>query len=144
MSRSAIPDALRLAVFNRDQGRCGYCRLAQFGQGAIFHINHVLPRSKGGKTTIENLVLQCPHCSLHKSNKIEGVDPETQDRHPLFNPLHASWSVHFELHIDATLSGRTPSGRVTVIELKMNDRLPRIARRMQLILSLLVADPISR
>ena len=60
---------LRELVFTRDGGRCRYCGLRQYGQGAVFHIDHVLPRSRGGLTTPETLVLQCPYCSLHKADK---------------------------------------------------------------------------
>ena len=42
MSRSSIPRKMRDAVFERDRGRCQYCRLAQFGHGAMFHIDHIL------------------------------------------------------------------------------------------------------
>jgi len=54
---------MREHVFQRDVGRCRYCGLKQLGQGAVFHINHILPRSKGGRTDEDNLALQCPYCS---------------------------------------------------------------------------------
>ena len=50
MSLSAIPKSLRRRVLDRDQGRCQYCHLSQIGQGAVFHVNHIIPRSKGGAT----------------------------------------------------------------------------------------------
>jgi hypothetical protein len=43
MSLSAIPKTLRVRIFKRDQGRCRYCGLAQVGQAAVFHINHIIP-----------------------------------------------------------------------------------------------------
>lgn len=115
--------------------------MSQVGQGAIFHINHVIPRSRGGETTLDNLVLQCPHCSLHKSNQIDALDPQTQIRVSVFHPLQQVWSDHFRLQLDATILGRTPTGRATVAALQMNASLPLTARRMQLALGLLVADP---
>lgn len=75
MSLSSIRRDLRAAVFVRDQGRCQYCRLAQFGHGSMFHIDHIIPRSKGGATELENLALQCPGCSLHKATRTAVVDP---------------------------------------------------------------------
>ena len=92
MSLSAIPAQLRMQVSQRDAGNCRYCRLNQWGQGAAFHVNHVIPRSKGGATELENLVLQCPHCSLHKSNTTAVVDIETGDESALFHPLRQAWS----------------------------------------------------
>lgn len=44
MSRSSIPRSLRELVLHRDEGRCQYCRLAQFGHGATFHVDHIIPR----------------------------------------------------------------------------------------------------
>jgi hypothetical protein len=131
VSLSAIPRALRLHVFERDGGRCRYCRLAQVGQGAVFHINHIVPRSRGGATVESNLALQCPYCSLHKSDKVDSVDPETGDRAPLFDPLRQPWNEHFAVDDAARCTGLTATGRATVEALHMNDPLPRIARSLQ-------------
>jgi hypothetical protein len=43
----AIPAVLRAAVFRRAGGRCEYCGLAQAGQEAAFHIDHVTPLAGG-------------------------------------------------------------------------------------------------
>lgn len=137
MSRSSIPRALRDAVFARDAGRCRYCGLAQLGHGATFHIDHIMPRSKGGPTSLDNLALQCPNCSLHKSDKIVARDPVTGTSAPLFNPLRMSWSDHFRLEPDGACVGLTPIGRATVIALGMNGRVPRFARACQIMLGLL-------
>jgi 5-methylcytosine-specific restriction endonuclease McrA len=80
---------LRNAVFERDKGRCQYCRLAQTGHGATFHIDHICPRSRGGPTMLDNLVLQCPNCSLRKSDKVVADDPDTGQSVPLFHPFDA-------------------------------------------------------
>jgi 5-methylcytosine-specific restriction endonuclease McrA len=53
----------------------------------VFHVNHVIPKSKNGATDEANLVLQCPYCSLHKSNKTAAVDPMTGVQVNLFHPL---------------------------------------------------------
>ena len=132
MTLSAIPRALRIAVLERDQGRCRYCNLQQIGQVATFHIDHVIPRSRGGATALPNLVLQCPWCSLHKSNKVEAIDPETGDVVPLFHPLEKEWAEHFDVDADGTVRGRTACGRATVAALRMNEALPRAARAIQL------------
>jgi len=128
---------LRERVAQRDRGRCRYCGLSQLGQAAVFHVNHVIPRSEGGPTAIDNLVTQCPSCSLHKSNKLGGVDPLNGQGVSLFHPLRQSWSEHFELHPDGTCVGRTAEGRVTVQELGMNDPRCRLARALQQILGIM-------
>lgn len=139
MSLSSIPRAIRLSVFERDGGQCQYRRLHQTGQAAVFHVNHVVPRSKGGPTTLENLVLQCPHCSLHKSDKTSALDPMTQAQASLFHPLQQRWPEHFALHADGTCVGLTATGRATVEALRMNDPLPRTARALQIMLGVLHA-----
>jgi hypothetical protein len=137
VSLSAIPSALRLLVFERDEGRCRYCRLAQIGQGAVLHVNHILPKSRGGRTDPDNLVLQCPYCSLHKSNKVTALDPLTGEATELLHPLRQIWGEHFILESDGALRGNTPIGRTTIEALRMNDALPRIARAIQIRLNLL-------
>lgn len=64
-------------------------------QGAAFHIEHIIPVCAGGDDSLENLALACPSCNLHKSNRTEAVDQETQDYVPLFHPRVMKWSDHF-------------------------------------------------
>lgn len=138
MSLSAIPRAIRRQVFERDGGRCGYCGLVQYGQASAFHVNHIIPRSRGGPTVLANLVTQCPHCSLHKSNKVVADDPATGTPAALYHPLEQGWGEHFAVTTDGISTGKTPTGRATVEALWMNDPLPRIARGLQVRLGLIV------
>lgn len=50
-------------VFKRDHGRCQYC-----GTTKDLTIDHVIPRSKGGKSTWTNLVTACKRCNSKKSD----------------------------------------------------------------------------
>lgn len=131
---------MRDLVFMRDGGRCQYCRLAQHGHGATFHIDHVHPRSRGGPTSADNLVLQCPNCSLRKADKIAATDPDTAQSVPLFHPLQQAWDEHFRLQSEGTCVGVTPIGRATVDALQMNATIPRFARACQIMLGLLSAS----
>jgi hypothetical protein len=54
-----FPPSLRRLVIDRSGERCDYCQLAQVGQAASFHIDHVTPISAGGQTVAENLALAC-------------------------------------------------------------------------------------
>ena len=137
MSLSAIPRELRARVFERDNSRCRYCRLSQVGQASTFHVNHVVPRSRGGPTTLDNLVLQCPYCSLHKADKTTAADAQTQTQVPLFHPLRQEWRDHFRSDDSASVLGLTPIGRATADALAMNDPLPRTARALQMMLGLM-------
>lgn len=137
MSRSSIPPELRAAVFARDGGRCTWCRISQLGHGATFHVDHIRPRSRGGATSIDNLALQCPSCSLHKSDKVEARDPITGELVALFHPLTQAWHDHFRLDQDGACSGLTSVGRASVEALAMNLPIPRFARACQIALGLI-------
>jgi HNH endonuclease len=141
LSRSSIPRALRSGVFERDAGRCRYCGLSQLGHGATFHIDHILPRSRGGATALDNLALQCPSCSLHKADKVTATDPETGRSVELFHPLRQPWQEHFRLEPDGVCGGLTAVGRATVVALGMNALIPRFARVCQMALGLLASSP---
>ncbi|QAY73325.1 HNH endonuclease [Agromyces protaetiae] len=52
----------RRGVLRRDEHRCAYC-----GKSAAT-IDHVLPRSRGGRDTWENLVACCLRCNNAKSD----------------------------------------------------------------------------
>ena len=54
----------RRAVFARDQGRCQYC-----GRSAE-SIDHVVPRSKGGGHTWDNVVACCRRCNTYKGDRL--------------------------------------------------------------------------
>ncbi len=68
-----IPDRLRQLVIERANNRCEYCGLAQVGQAATFHVDHVIPIAAGGETVEENLALACVSCSLRKGAKRQVV-----------------------------------------------------------------------
>lgn len=53
----------RRAVFARDEHRCGYC-----GSHAD-SIDHVMPRSRGGKNVWENVIAACRDCNLRKRDR---------------------------------------------------------------------------
>lgn len=53
-------------LFFRDKGKCQYCLKKVSLSNAT--IDHVQPRSKGGKFTWENLVIACAKCNGKKSN----------------------------------------------------------------------------
>ncbi len=60
----------RANLFRRDRGQCQYC-----GSAKQLTIDHVIPRSKGGKTSWTNLVTACNRCNVLKGDKtLEQVD----------------------------------------------------------------------
>ncbi|MCS6868523.1 MAG: HNH endonuclease [Thermus sp.] len=55
----------RRNVLRRDRYTCQYCGR----QGGELTVDHVLPRSRGGKGTWENLVAACRPCNLKKGDR---------------------------------------------------------------------------
>ena len=101
----------RFNLFLRDEFKCQYC-----GSKGDLTFDHVVPRSKGGITSWENVVAACSPCNLKKGNKTlrqvgmrlmrKPVPPSAEEmqahgrRFPP-NHLHESWMDY--LYWDAEL-----------------------------------------
>jgi len=82
--RSRVPLSRR-AVFARDGHRCQYCnRPAE-------NIDHVIPRSRGGEHTWENVVASCRPCNARKENRYLHETDLRLRRRPV--APHSSWVV---------------------------------------------------
>jgi hypothetical protein len=88
-------------------------------QGATFHIEHIVPGSRGGLTELANLAWACPSCNLRKSARTHGRDPDSGLIVPLFHPRLDLWHEHF-LWDRYQLVGQTPVGRATILLLDLN------------------------
>jgi len=128
---SDIPASLHDEVVRRADNRCEYCQLSQVGQEAAFHIDHVLPRTAGGRTSADNLALACVSCSLRKWARQTVPDPESRSDVPLFNPRTQVWGEHFCWNNEEMLP-LTPTGRATVAALAMNRPLILAIRREEM------------
>jgi 5-methylcytosine-specific restriction endonuclease McrA len=64
--RVALP-VTRRGVLNRDQYTCQYCGATPLRKDLT--VDHVLPRSRGGKTTWENVVTACKKCNGRKGSR---------------------------------------------------------------------------
>jgi hypothetical protein len=88
-------------------------------QVATFHIEHILPESEGGGSTLDNLALAYPSCNLHKSDRTEACDPATGALAALFHPRRDVWSLHFAW-AEYEVVGLSSVGRATVEALHLN------------------------
>jgi 5-methylcytosine-specific restriction endonuclease McrA len=90
----------RANVHLRDSGKCQYCGISVTGREST--LDHVMPVSKGGKTTWENCVTACAPCNSHKSDKLgfkPRIKPYKPDYYDLvnkrkkfeFNVRHKDW-----------------------------------------------------
>ena len=98
--------ALRLNrrnLFARDNHSCQYC--GQSLPPSQLSLDHVVPRSKGGLTTWENVVASCVHCNTKKGGRtpLEARmklrnEPSKPTQNPLLtvkltNPKYESWKT---------------------------------------------------
>ncbi len=105
----------------RADGRCQYCLMHESLQGATFHIEHIIPRWRGGCSYLENLALACPGCNLHKAGRITAIDPTTGEVVPLFHPILNQWAIHFQF-LGYEVIALTVAGRANYPEaLNLND-----------------------
>ena len=79
----------RLNIYARDGDSCQYCghKLAR----SELNLDHVVPRSQGGKTSWENVVCSCVPCNLRKG----GRTPEQAHMKLLKRPLRPRWTPFF-------------------------------------------------
>jgi 5-methylcytosine-specific restriction endonuclease McrA len=67
----------RRAVFARDDWTCQYC-----GSRSNLTVDHVIPRSRGGSSTWENIVASCAPCNRRKGDRL----PHKANMHPRSAP----------------------------------------------------------
>lgn len=80
------PAFTRFNVFLRDRFECQYC-----SSPSELTFDHVVPRSKGGKTSWENVCAACSPCNLRKGNKLPkqaGMWPKQMPFMPTIEDLH--------------------------------------------------------
>ncbi|HSZ10523.1 MAG TPA: HNH endonuclease [Rhizomicrobium sp.] len=99
---SRNPAFTRFNVFLRDRFECQYC-----GARDDLTFDHVIPRSRGGRTTWDNVVAACAPCNLLKGGRLAnqaGMHPRMRPHRPTVtelrnngrsfppNYLHESWA----------------------------------------------------
>ena len=64
-----MSDRLRFKILMRDGFTCNKCGRSPIKERDVeLHVDHILPWSKGGETTPENLETKCSQCNLGKGN----------------------------------------------------------------------------
>ncbi|MBE7463613.1 MAG: HNH endonuclease [Planctomycetes bacterium] len=83
----------RRNIFERDGNTCQFC--ARKFDRTDLTIDHVLPRSRGGKSTWENVVLACVRCNTRKGSRT----PEEAGMRMLKKPVKPKWATRIGLKI---------------------------------------------
>jgi hypothetical protein len=99
-------------------------------------VDHIVPQASSGGDEPENLALCCKSCNIRKGDHISGVDPESREETllgvlaVLFNPRQDAWNEHFDFGAGRfQLLCRTPTGRATIDQLRMNTSYQIEARK---------------
>lgn len=131
MSRPYISKEVRRRVAETALHRCGYCLTQEAVTGLPMEIDHIIPVGASGVSEEMNLWLACPSCNQRKAAQTHGIDPKTGEQAPLFNPREHAWNDHFAWEAGGLyIIGGTPSGRVTVEALQMNNSFVVRARQI--------------
>jgi 5-methylcytosine-specific restriction endonuclease McrA len=75
------PPVNRREVLRRDRNACQYC-----GSSKHLTLDHVIPRSRGGQHTWDNVVIACEKCNSKKGDKMPheaGMHPRTKPKAPI-------------------------------------------------------------
>jgi 5-methylcytosine-specific restriction endonuclease McrA len=100
--RNRVPLSRR-AVFARDRHRCQYC------SHSAENIDHVVPRSRGGEHTWDNVVASCRACNARKEDRLPQECGLSLRRHP--RAPHASlWLTATVGSIDPLWEPYLPNG----------------------------------
>jgi hypothetical protein len=126
----AISEEIRARIRIQSQDRCGYCLSRQMYVLGILHIEHIIPKARGGTDNEENLWLACSLCNTYKGAQTQAIDPVTNTRVALFNPRQQNWSENFTWSEEGLkIAGLTPCGRATIIALQLNNRIALTVRQ---------------
>lgn len=68
VERGKVSNKMRFAIYKRDGYRCRKCGISD--RYANLEIDHIIPISKGGKSTYDNLQTLCHRCNIEKGDNI--------------------------------------------------------------------------
>ncbi len=96
-----LHNKLKITVLARAKGLCEYCKSPANISSQPFAIEHIIPKSKGGKNSEDNLALSCQGCNNYKYNKTSLIDRISGVTADIFHPRQHNWGDHFAWSVDA-------------------------------------------
>jgi hypothetical protein len=111
----------RNLIKQRANNCCEYCKSQAKFSPDSFSIEHIIPRSKGGTSDLDNLAVACQGCNNFKYSHTQAIDPITGELAQIYHPRQQDWQDHFTWSRDLTqMLGLTPIGRATIERLRLN------------------------
>lgn len=86
----------RKNIFIRDNFQCQYCGRTD----TPLTLDHILPRSRGGESTWENLIAACPRCNSKKGDRT----PREAGMQTLKKPVKPHHLILFMQHLSPAVS----------------------------------------
>ena len=83
----------RRTLYRQYNYKCCYCG-KKFSTESL-NLDHVTPRSRGGKTDWANLVLSCVRCNTIKANRT----PEEAGMHMSYQPHKPAWTPSYAINL---------------------------------------------
>lgn len=118
-------------VADRANHRCEYCHAPELVFNFPFEVEHIIPLSRKGADSEENLALACRSCNLRKGNRISAIDTNSNTDVRFFHPRKDEWDKHFQPDtVSGKINGKTSIGEVTVDSLEMNSQQQITARQL--------------
>lgn len=68
VERGKVSNAMRFSIYKRDGYRCRMCGISD--RFANLEVDHIIPISKGGKSTYDNLQTLCHRCNVQKGDSM--------------------------------------------------------------------------
>ncbi|MCV6639494.1 HNH endonuclease [Candidatus Albibeggiatoa sp. nov. NOAA] len=104
--RWRVPAVSRREILRRDKHACQYC-----GSTKKLTIDHVMPRSRGGTHTWDNVVTACERCNSRKGDRTPqeaGMLMRTKPKappHPAVSFADDFWRSHHKKQVEEQLVG---------------------------------------
>lgn len=117
----------RLAIYLRDGLACAYCGVG-VEQGAVMHLDHVMPVERGGDNDAKNLVTSCERCNLAKgartvaqfADSVAGYLNHGVTRHEIFMHVRACTKRSLPLATAKNLIAKRGSAARVLAHLRAN------------------------
>ena len=133
-----ISPSLRREIRQQAGFACQYCGVHEEDAGGELTIDHFRPQSKGGESSLDNLLYCCIRCNQYKKD----YWPTDASMEALWQPQKEPFDQYFVALDDGTLSPQTPKAAFSIFRLRLN-RPALIAHRKRKLVGLLQTGSLS-